>query len=125
MALSRSWLLLLLPVGVDGRSCLSKDRPGEPGVFRPPSIIRLMSRTVPGCSDCMRRWPLIMDFSGEPSWTRLARDGTTAFSRARSLSAAWADWMAILVPARDEKLGDCGFKGNGGGARSGSELSHL
>jgi hypothetical protein len=33
--------------------------------------------------------------------------------------------MAADVPARDATLGDCGFKGRGGGARSGSELSHL
>lgn len=34
--------------------------------------------------------------------------------------------MADDVPARDVAVtGDCGFKGNGGGARSGSELSHL
>lgn len=34
--------------------------------------------------------------------------------------------MAEDVPAREVAVtGDCGFKGNGGGARSGSELSHL
>ena len=34
--------------------------------------------------------------------------------------------MADEVPAREVAVtGDCGFKGNGGGARSGSELSHL
>lgn len=33
--------------------------------------------------------------------------------------------MALDVPARDVRLGDCGFRGSGGGARSGSELSHL
>ena len=32
--------------------------------------------------------------------------------------------MALEVPAR-ETLGDCGLSGSGGGARSGSELSHL
>lgn len=65
-------------------------------------------------------------FSGDPSWTRFDRAGTrAALSRARSLSAAWADWIALEVPARDVKLGDWGFSGRGGGARSGSELSHL
>lgn len=34
--------------------------------------------------------------------------------------------MATEVPARELKpAGDCGFNGSGGGARSGSELSHL
>lgn len=34
--------------------------------------------------------------------------------------------MADEVPAREVAVtGDCGFKGNGGGARSGSELSHM
>ena len=33
--------------------------------------------------------------------------------------------MALEVPAREVNLGDCGFRGRGGGHRSGSELSHL
>lgn len=35
--------------------------------------------------------------------------------------------MALDVPGRDVEgvIGDCGFNGSGGGARSGSELSHL
>jgi hypothetical protein len=67
-----------------------------------------------------------MDRSGETSAIRFARAGTKACSRAFSVSAWWADWMAADVPARDVlTLGDCGFKGSGGGARSGSELSHL
>jgi hypothetical protein len=57
---------------------------------------------------------------------RLAMEGTRAtLSRARSLSAAWADWIALDVPAREVKVGDCGLRGRGGGARSGSELSHM
>jgi hypothetical protein len=37
----------------------------------------------------------------------LASDGTNAVSRAFSVSAAWADWMAAEVPARDvDTLGD-------------------
>jgi hypothetical protein len=51
---------------------------------------------------------------------------TRPLSRAFSVSAACADWMALEVPAREAGiLGDCGFKGSGGGALSGSELSHL
>lgn len=42
------------------------------------------------------------------------------------MRAAWADWIADEVPAREVGVeGNCGFKGSGGGARSGSELSHL
>ncbi len=33
--------------------------------------------------------------------------------------------MALEVPTRDARPGDWGFNGRGGGARSGSELSHL
>jgi hypothetical protein len=66
------------------------------------------------------------DRSGEKSVVRLWRVGTRAFSRAFSVNAACADCMANEVPLRDvPTLGDCGFKGSGGGARSGSELSHL
>jgi hypothetical protein len=62
--------------------------------------------------------------SGEVS-TRLVTCGTkAALSRAFSAIAAWAVWMAVEVPVR-ETPGDCGFRGSGGGARSGSELSHL
>lgn len=56
---------------------------------------------------------------------RLGTCGTkAALSRAFSAMAACADWMALDVPVR-ETLGDWGFRGSGGGARSGSELSHL
>jgi hypothetical protein len=95
----------------------------------PPSIIKLRSRTELGCSDCMRRWaaPFAKFLSGETSGVRFVRwCGTSVLSRAFSASAACADWMAGLVPAREVgATGDCGFIGNGGGARSGSELSHL
>lgn len=60
----------------------------------PPSIIKLKSRTEPGCSDCIRRWdpPFTSERSGEPSLPRLVNDGGSAVSRAtRSLSAACAD----------------------------------
>ena len=33
--------------------------------------------------------------------------------------------MALEVPALEVTVGDCGLSGRGGGARSGSELSHL
>lgn len=57
---------------------------------------------------------------------RLARPGTSAVSRAaRSVIAAWADWIAAEVPAREAAAGDCGLRGSGGGARSGSDESHL
>lgn len=53
----------------------------------------------------------------------LARNASRAFS----VNAAWAVWMAAEVFDRDATLGedDAGFRGSGGGALSGSELSHL
>jgi hypothetical protein len=88
--------------------------------------MRLMSFTEAGWRDCMRRWEdgRRTGRSGDVS-TRLATCGTkAALSRTFSAMAAWADWMAGEVPVR-ETLGDCGLRGSGGGARSGSELSHL
>ena len=94
-------------------------------LLQPPSIIKLKSRTEPCCNDCSRRCepPLTRPLSGDPS----PRLTTALLSRARSFRAAWADWMALDVPAREVKPGDWGFgfNGRGGGARSGSELSHL
>lgn len=46
-------------------------------------------------------------------------------SRAFSSSAFAAFAIAADVVWRVVRLGEPGFKGNGGGARSGSELSHL
>lgn len=46
-------------------------------------------------------------------------------SRAFSSSAFAAFAIAVDVPGRVVKLGEPGFNGSGGGARSGSELSHL
>jgi hypothetical protein len=46
-------------------------------------------------------------------------------SRAFSSSAFAALAIAAEVFGRVVRLGEPGFKGNGGGARSGSELSHL
>lgn len=51
-----------------------------------------------------------------------------SLSLAFSARAAWADWIARDVPGKllvGLTLGDWGFNGKGGGARSGSELSHL
>ena len=92
----------------------------------PPSIIRLRSLTDAGCRDCMRRCEEGRKDgrSGEVSAIRLGTCGTKAFSRAFSARAAWAVWMADEVPVL-ETLGDWGLRGSGGGARSGSELSHL
>lgn len=103
-------------VGVDGLGS---------GLLQFPSIIKLRSRTDPGWRDCRRRCeaPLTRALSGE-SPTRFTM---AVVSRALSFKAAWADWMALDVPAREVKPGDWGFgfSGSGGGARSGSELSHL
>ena len=51
---------------------------------------------------------------------------TYPLSRAFSVKAACADCIAVEVLGRDEEtIGEEGFIGKGGGARSGSELSHL
>jgi hypothetical protein len=48
------------------------------------------------------------------------------FSRALSVNAACADLIALDVFGREVTDGDdAGFRGSGGGALSGSELSHL
>jgi hypothetical protein len=96
---------------------------------RESSSIKLMSFTLEGCKDCMRLCGLPLAtsaLSGEVSVMRFVSTGIRAFSRAFSVSAAWADCMAAEVPVRDGPTpGDCGFNGRGGGALSGSELSHL
>lgn len=46
-------------------------------------------------------------------------------SRAFSSNALAACAIADEVPARVVRTGEPGFSGRGGGARSGSELSHL
>ena len=46
-------------------------------------------------------------------------------SRAFSSNALAACAMTAEVPARVVRMGEPGFSGRGGGARSGSELSHL
>lgn len=69
--------------------------------------------------------PLIKDRSGELSMCRGGGLVIYALSRAFSVRAACADLMALDVLGREATTGDDGFMGNGGGARSGSELSHL
>jgi hypothetical protein len=99
----------LVFMGVDGLSVFSGDLGVEEPDSRPLSIMKLRSRTVPGCRDCIRLCAefLANDRSGDTSAIRLASDGTKAVSRAFSVSAAWADWMAAEVPARDvDTLGD-------------------
>ena len=98
-----------------------------------PSIMRLRSLTVGVCMDCMRLCGLPRGTrarSGEGSFMvmRFAMAGTRAFSRAFSFRAACADCIAAEVPTREVPMptvGDWGCSGRGGGARSGSELSHL
>lgn len=83
-----------IDVGVEGRCCFSGDLGGDGVGLWEPSIIKLRSLTEPGCIDCIRRWEpaFSSDRSGDESAMRFARDGTRAtLSRARSLSAAWAD----------------------------------
>lgn len=86
----------------------------------------LKSRTWPVCNDCMRLWaaPLIRDLSGV-SIRFTALFAASGPSRPLSVRAACADCIAVEVFGREATLGDEGFNGSGGGALSGSELSHL
>ena len=74
-------------------------------------------------------WPLINDFSGELS--RFGGNGFVvyglgpALSRAFSVNAAAAAATVAEVLGRVAGLDEEGLRGSGGGARSGSELSHL
>jgi hypothetical protein len=115
--------------GVDGLSIFSGDLGVDKAESRLlPSIIKLRSFTEVGFWDCIRRCVdprSNEDRSGDVSAIRFGKCGTKALSRAFSVSAAWADWMALEVPALETTPGDCGLRGRGGGARSGSELSHL
>lgn len=96
----------------------------------PLSMKPLRSRTLPFWRDCIRLCPgaapLIRRRSGDGSVKRLGGGMSMVYVllRALSVSAAWADLMAADVP-REDTLGEEGFIGSGGGARSGSELSHL
>lgn len=129
-------LLSRRPGGVDGLGSLSGfsyDLIGEVlglllELF---SSIILMSRTEPVCMDCSLRCgppTLAMVRSGDGSLKRLVGGGTwvVLFSFTRSVSAAWADWMALEtgygdVPLRVACFGDAGLSD----ARSESALSHL
>ena len=93
----------------------------------PPSRKLLRSRTFPVWRDCMRLWvaSLTSDRSGDVSARFVGEFVIYPFSRAFSVSAACADCMALEVLGRDVTVGEEGFIGSGGGARSGSELSHL
>ena len=75
-------------------------------------------------NDCMRLWywPLINDFSGD-----LFGDGLVVYglSRALAVSASAAAAIVVEVFVFVTGLEEPGFSGRGGGARSGSELSHL
>jgi hypothetical protein len=75
----------------------------------------------------MRLWaaPLIKDRSGEESGSLNGGFIMYALSLAFSVNAACADLIALEVFGREATTGEEGFIGNGGGARSGSELSHL
>jgi hypothetical protein len=72
--------------------------------------MKLKSLTLEGCKDCMRLCGLPLGTtarSGDMSVMRLVSPGTRAFSRAFSVSAAWADCIAAEVPFRDgPTLGD-------------------
>jgi hypothetical protein len=70
--------------------------------------------------------PLISDRSGDLCGSGLVvYELAGILSRAFSSSALAAFAMAADVFGRVVRLGEPGFRGRGGGARSGSELSHL
>lgn len=73
--------------------------------------------------------PLINDRSGDRSGFcsigLVVYELVGKLSRAFSSSALAALAMAAEVFGRVVRLGEPGFNGSGGGARSGSELSHL
>jgi hypothetical protein len=74
--------------------------------------------------------PLISDFSGDLAANGI---GLTVYELAGALSRAFSSSSSALaacmmradVFGRNVRFGEPGFKGSGGGARSGSELSHL
>ena len=67
-------------------------------------------------------WPLMSDLSGDLFGGGLV---VYALSRALALRASAAAATVADVFAFVTGLDEPGFNGNGGGARSGSELSHL
>lgn len=84
---------------------------------------------LPVCSDCRRLCCgfLVGDLSGDLSCMALMVYGLMPeLSRALSASACAAAATCADVFGRvGERFGLAGFSGRGGGARSGSELSHL
>ena len=120
-------------VGLRSGDLLSYPSPGVRGSLSGdvstelvPSRKLLRSRIFPFpfWSDCMRLWywPLINDFSGDRFGGGLV---VYALSRARAVRASAAAATVAEVLGFVAGLDEPGFKGNGGGARSGSELSHL
>ena len=65
------------------------------------------------------------DRSGDVSIRFTGEFVTYPLSLAFSVRARCADWIAVEVFGREVAAGEDGFIGSGGGARSGSELSHL
>ena len=92
-----------------------------------PSRYDLRSLALLGFADCMRRCaaPLMSDLSGDEEGEMLATYALARLSRVRSCSLLAAAWMLVETFGRVCRLGEPGLSGNGGGARSGSELSHL
>lgn len=71
-------------------------------------------------------WPLIRDFSGEDlGGMGLEMYGLGAFSRIFSVNVAAIAWIPGETLPLVAGLVEPGFMGSGGGARSGSELSHM
>lgn len=107
------------------------ERSGDRSGDLTPSRKLLRSRTLVVCSDCMRLWaaPLTNDRSGDLEGIGLVvYEPPGMLSRAFSSNALAAFWMSSDVFGRVVMLGEPGtpgFRGSGGGARSGSELSHL
>lgn len=116
---------------IRGLDCLVGLFSGDRGVTgeEPFSRKLLISRTMPDCRDCIRLCVALLtnDRSGEVSKACSGGLIIYALSRALSVSAACAIFIALEVFGFEITLGEGeeGFMGNGGGARSGSELSHL
>ena len=112
-----------------GLDCLVGLLSGDRGVIGPDPFSRrlLISLTLPVCSDCILLCVALLtsDRSGDVSKLRSGGLIMYALSRAFSVSAACATLIAFDVFGFEMTLGEDGFIGNGGGARSGSELSHL
>jgi hypothetical protein len=114
---------------IRGLDCLVGLFSGDRGVMGddPFSSRLLISRTVPVCSDCILLCVALLtsDRSGDVSRLRSGGLIIYALSLAFSVNAACATLIALDVFGFEITLGEEGFIGRGGGARSGSELSHL